>query len=912
MKSSLVCAIAAAAMALSGACGVVPGFETPSAWKIENYMNALSMGIEDGALRIKGTGKQKDTAWTVRSVKTPVPPGTKELSISVKTTSSRNLSGGGTGRHSNSVLWLDADGRELKPSALGIPAIVGVKRLAVVAVVEVPAAAKYFHVQMGFDWPDFRKDDSLELADIKIAAHSQAGTVKPGLELPDMRPVTIERKSASPFEDAFAPAVFTLTDPVGIDWDSLNISVDGVDFTGKCSRAGDDVIIQPPQTGWSNGLHIVSFAVDSRRDNVRANERRAFYRGATPKTPKVTLRDDGLTLVDGKAFFPLGAYGVNYDKRMPEVSLDKAHENLKSAGFDFAQTYGNVYKQPERDLAVAKHGFRQWVWAQIPDADFLERGRFNAHIAAWYLGDDTASYISPEELRFYDSAVKAADPTRITAQADATFAAALEPHGRSRYSSYVTASDVFMPEIYPFKGTPGNERFTNAVATVCRDMKIIKRDVRLYNDGKPRGCWPILQAFVGWKQWEAFPSLEQIYSTSMAAIVHGAHGMIWYTYCGSRKDYGFATSPERWEAMRYTSLKIRELVPVLVERTPAKQPTVAILGGPDKDPLGGRSVTCLMKRHNGETYLLAVNSSPNPVRARFDGLQGCEDGEVKWEARRVLCRNGSLEDLFAPFAVHVYRFARTYDKPERGALLLTFDDANYDSWVKYIALFEKYGAKVTFFPSGELGDAALEKLAQLRKAGHTLGSHTVDHVNVPQYVQEHGEDVFWEKQVAPHLRAYGKIGVEISSFAYPNGRRNAKTDEILLRRGFKRIRGGGDGVKEHRVTFYDRDGSRAAEWKPVAENDYAFNSLDMIHESKRFFGALVGESYHTDIDDLCAAIKRAARENRLLQFTSHDIAPDAKRIHMKEEWLVRILQTAVAEGVKIIGYDQLPLKGNMR
>jgi hypothetical protein len=33
---------------------------------------------------------------------------------------------------------------------------------------------------------------------------------------------------------------------------------------------------------------------------------------------------------------------------------------------------------------------------------------------------------------------------------------------------------------------------------------------------------------------------------------------------------------------------------------------------------------------------------------------------------------------------------------------------------------------------------------------------------------------------------------------------------------------------------------------------------------------------------------------------------------MKEEWLVRILQTAVVEGVKIIGYDQLPLKGNMR
>ena len=189
-------------------------------------------------------------------------------------------------------------------------------------------------------------------------------------------------------------------------------------------------------------------------------------------------------------------------------------------------------------------------------------------------------------------------------------------------------------------------------------MKIIKRDVRLYNDGKPRGCWPILQAFVGWKQWEAFPSLEQIYSTSMAAIVHGAHGMIWYTYCGSRKDYGFATSPERWEAMRYTSLKIRELVPVLTERTPQDQPKVSAVSGPDKDPLGGESVTCLMKRHRGETYLIAVNAAASPVRAKFEGLCGCGEGEVKWEDRRVICRNGWFEDGFAPFAVHVYRFEK--------------------------------------------------------------------------------------------------------------------------------------------------------------------------------------------------------------------------------------------------------------
>ena len=661
VKQLLAGTVVLAQMAISAGDSVmvVPGFDAPSAWRIENYMDALSIGFEKGALRINGTGKQKDTAWAVKSAKMPIPSGTMEISFSVRTTSSRNLGGGGAmDNHRSAVIWYDADGKEMEPSPLRIPAIVGIRRLSVVDVVAVPQGAKYLLVRFGFDWPNIRKEDSLEFADVKIVAHSKAGTVKPSLELPDMRPVAIERKSMSPFEDAFAPVVFTVSDPVGVDWDSLSIKVDDVDYTQVCRRNGEDILISAPKEGWSNGLHVVRLSIASKRVGVRADERRAFYRGVAPKTPRVTMRDDGLALVDGKPFFPLGAYGVNYDKRMPEVSIDKAHENLKAAGFDFVQTYGNIYRQPARKLAVARHGFLQWVAAQIPDDDFLTQGRFNPHIAAWYLGDDTASYISPEELRFCDSAVKAADPTRITAQADATFAVPLEPYCRSRYSSYVTATDVFMPEIYPFKGEPGNERFTNAVATVCRDMNVIKRDVRLYNDGKPRGCWPILQAFVGWKQWKAFPSLAQIYSTSMAAIVHGAHGIIWYTYCGSRSDYGFATSPERWESMRYTSLRIRELVPVLVERTPEAQPTVSVLSGPEKDPLGAPAVTCLLKRHKGETYVIAVNAAVAPVRVRFSGLTGCGEGEVKWEGRKVSCRNGALDDSFEPFAVHVYRFTK--------------------------------------------------------------------------------------------------------------------------------------------------------------------------------------------------------------------------------------------------------------
>jgi len=38
---------------------------------------------------------------------------------------------------------------------------------------------------------------------------------------------------------------------------------------------------------------------------------------------------------------------------------------------------------------------------------------------------------------------------------------------------------------------------------------------------------------------------------------------------------------------------------------------------------------------------------------------------------------------------------------------------------------------------------------------------------------------------------------------------------------------------------------------------------------------------------------------------SHDIRPDAKTISMKTEWLERILATAKARGMRVIGFDEI-------
>ena len=257
----------------------------------------------------------------------------------------------------------------------------------------------------------------------------------------------------------------------------------------------------------------------------------------------------------------------------------------------------------------------------------------------------------------YNDAVKAIDPNRLTCQADN-----LTPDSDiSQYSPYVTATDVFMPEIYPVRGKVGDPSDKYCVAMTIRMMEQMRRDVERFGDGKPRACWPILQWFKGWNDWHHFPTRDQLFATSFAAIVHGANGILWYTYGGffekekNRLDEGITSTPERWRDICDLASLVREISPALLEEV-GTRPKAEIVSGPAADPFGGASVTALLKRHGGSAYLIAVNAAPEAVRARFSLGDVEAEGEVLCEGRCVTCRSGTLEDDFKPFGVHVYRF----------------------------------------------------------------------------------------------------------------------------------------------------------------------------------------------------------------------------------------------------------------
>ena len=221
---------------------------------------------------------------------------------------------------------------------------------------------------------------------------------------------------------------------------------------------------------------------------------------------------------------------------------------------------------------------------------------------------------------------------------------------------YIADTSSGLPEIYPIRNEAGDPTDTTCVAVTIRDIKQFYKDVRLHGDGRPRTCWAILQYFKGWGGWKHFPTRDQLFATTLAAVIHGAHGVTWYTYGGFDKNEGVTSTPERWRNICDLATRLSELSPVLVERTPPQPAAPTVLAGPKTDPLGAPSVTCLLKRHGGKSYLLAVNAASEPVSAKL-AVPGAETVEVLYENRTCNVEDGRIADDFAPFAVHIYRLS---------------------------------------------------------------------------------------------------------------------------------------------------------------------------------------------------------------------------------------------------------------
>lgn len=234
-------------------------------------------------------------------------------------------------------------------------------------------------------------------------------------------------------------------------------------------------------------------------------------------------------------------------------------------------------------------------------------------------------------------------------------------------------------------------------------------------------------------------------------------------------------------------------------------------------------------------------------------------------------------NLLLLFALSLFLSAQE----KRGALALTFDDYHGPRWLKADTIFKKYNAHATFFIVGNLSKEKLSTMKKLQKAGHSIGLHSLRHRDA--YTPKTGKQYknYFEKEVKAQYTLCQKEKIHITSFAYPNNRRNEASDKEM---------------------FAHFDYLRAGLGKPRKMLYYPLNAL----KKKMVLGGKgLGKYYKTNPAEIKKIMEKAAETNSLIVFFSHDIRPNAPGISMPTELLEELLAHAVKLNMNIVGFNEI-------
>jgi peptidoglycan/xylan/chitin deacetylase (PgdA/CDA1 family) len=205
-------------------------------------------------------------------------------------------------------------------------------------------------------------------------------------------------------------------------------------------------------------------------------------------------------------------------------------------------------------------------------------------------------------------------------------------------------------------------------------------------------------------------------------------------------------------------------------------------------------------------------------------------------------------------------------------ILLGFDDTYYANWEAAFALFEQYGARVTFFVQGNR-PFCLNALAH----GHDIGYHTENHIDL-----RNADNATWLRETLDSARSLQDI--PLASFAYPFGFSESWMDAELLKT-YAIIRGFGTTPR-----FYTREEIKTG-----------------IITSKSIDNTIIpdDETFCQTITDLLQTTKTAG--NVILPLTTHNI-DDTAQWGIKTYRLEFLLKTATDMGLRFYTYRELTEK----
>ncbi|MBQ3097375.1 MAG: hypothetical protein IJC66_04385, partial [Kiritimatiellae bacterium] len=197
--------------------------------------------------------------------------------------------------YDTAINWLDAEGQRIERRRLNIEFHKG-KFAQFRFVGTVPKPARQVEVQFGVDTPNLPFEEKVIVRNSRFTLLAEKQAV-PSERIPDIRGPVVFSRFSSPSTDVNLKASYEICDYTAVEWSSVSVT----DVVKKTSvpfvRKGNRIMLTPGAP-WSEGRHIIDVAVKDVLGNAIVS-RKVFLIGESSKKPAVTLRADGMTLVDG-------------------------------------------------------------------------------------------------------------------------------------------------------------------------------------------------------------------------------------------------------------------------------------------------------------------------------------------------------------------------------------------------------------------------------------------------------------------------------------------------------------------------------------------------------------------------------------------------------------------------------------
>jgi len=348
-------------------------------------------------------------------------------------------------------------------------------------------------------------------------------------------------------------------------------------------------------------------AVELKREGRVLKRREFTITQFPPAKDEVVLRDDGVTLVNGRPFFPFGMY------QSPVAEFD----TLKRMGFNTVHTYAPAdaeYMQAAQEAGLRVVSAVKGTYSEPPNyhepkwrsddvAEFCRSLMDSPALLAYYMFDEPSPGHTPQAtLRELADIPRGVDPYHLSVGCN-----------NGHQLAYRGVTDAMMVDSYPVPGP-----MTQLVARASDGRRAQEPN---------RALWFIPQAF----SWEPYcvitkidqkgrpvlrrgrpPTFDEVRTMPWISIALGAKGLVYYSW----QTQGFWVRdayPMFWRGFEHHMHELVALFPWLLEREP-ERPVVS----------SSSDVLIAARQRGKDLFVAAANTSLEPTQATLTipGLSG--------------------------------------------------------------------------------------------------------------------------------------------------------------------------------------------------------------------------------------------------------------------------------------------------